>query len=90
MHLHFFLLLTAGLIAQGIGCFFGYRMWQGLQGSDSGVYAQGDGGQRAPAFSGGGGTIAGLNAGRGDLESGSAAPQTGFVAFSGEGNKLGS
>jgi hypothetical protein len=76
------------MVAQAVGVFFAYRLWQQFQGTgESGVYSQGDG-NRA---SGGGGfnNIRQINAAEAGQAGADNAPATGFVAFQGEGNKLG-
>jgi hypothetical protein len=74
------------MVAQAVGVFFAYRLWQQSQNTDSGVYAQGD--RNASSAGGGFNNIRQIQA----AEAGQAgdAPSTGFVAFTGEGNKLGS
>ncbi|CAD7924612.1 unnamed protein product [Amoebophrya sp. A25] len=79
------------LVAQAIGCYFGYQAWQYLRGEAGPTGAgalpgglQGHTTYNPPAPETRSGTMASLASATNPTT-----PQTGFVAFQGEGNKLG-
>ena len=76
------------MVAQAVGVFFAYKLWQQFQNTDSGVYSQGD--SNARSAGGGFNNIRQIQAAEAGQAGGADnAPATGFVAFQGEGNKLG-
>ena len=76
------------MVAQAVGVFFAYKLWQQFQNNgESGVYAQGD--RNSGGSTGGFNNIRQIQAAEAGQASGSAESTTGFVAFQGEGNKLG-
>lgn len=81
------------MVAQAVGVFFAYKLWQQFQNSgESGVYAQGDrssGGSQGST--GSFNNIRQIQAAEAGQAAGASGGEsaTGFVAFQGEGNKLG-
>lgn len=78
------------MVAQAVGVFFAYKLWQQFQNSgESGVYAEGD--RSSQGSTGSFNNIRQIQAAEAGQAAGASGGEsaTGFVAFQGEGNKLG-